>query len=120
MLQLARDTGCYRDLHRANLLSQEESLRPAAYDFLITMGLIGDYIPYYLGLPYATARVRVRGVVGFAVESRSTPWRALEQMAEDLGLQVLSETELPVVEAELVPQTYYFYVARRGAAGLNG
>jgi hypothetical protein len=46
------------------------------------------------------------------VESRSTPWRSLEKLAGELGLAILSETVLPVPEAQLAAQEYHFYVAR--------
>lgn len=113
MLQLAASTGCYRHLHRANLLMPDEVPAMGPYDFVITMGLIGDYIPYYLGLPYAVSLLKPEGFLGFAVESRSTPWRSMEKLAEELGLSLLSEIILTVPEAELVSQTYHFYVARR-------
>lgn len=112
MLTLAAETGCYRRLHRANLLLKAGLPALDPYDFVISMGLIGDYVPYYLALPYAVSLLRPGGHLGFAVESRSTPWRALEELAARLGLTVLSETVLPVTETQLVLQTYYFYAAR--------
>jgi predicted TPR repeat methyltransferase len=117
MLELARGTGCYRDLHRANLLLPQEAPAPAApYDFVVTMGLIGDYVPYYLGLPYSVSLLKAGGHLGFAVESRSTPWHALERQVAELNLRFLSETELVVPPAELVGQTYYFFVTQWTAA----
>ena len=116
MLDLARETGCYRHLQRANLLVPEEcSALPGLYDFAITVGLIGDYVPYYLALPHIVSTVRPGGCIGFAVESRSTPWYALERLSAELGLTLLSETVLPVPEGKLVKQTYYFFVARPAA-----
>jgi len=113
MLELARGTGCYRHLHRANLLLPQEAPALAVpYDFVVTMGLIGDYVPYYLGLPYAVSLLKPQGILGFAVESRSTPWHALEKQVAELNLAFLSETELVVPAAELVGQTYYFFVTR--------
>jgi predicted TPR repeat methyltransferase len=112
MLRLAAKTGRYRHLHRANLLLPGEIPGLGLYDFAVTMGLIGDYVPYYLALPYAVSLLKPEGRLGFAVESRSTPWRALEKLAGELGLEVLSETVLTVPEERLVSQTYYFYVAR--------
>jgi predicted TPR repeat methyltransferase len=114
MLELAHATGCYRRLHRANLLLKAGLPKLEAYDFAITMGLIGDYVPFYLALPYAVSLLKPGGHVGFAVESRSTPWRSLEELAAQLNLTVLSETVLPVTETQLVPQTYYFYASRLG------
>jgi trans-aconitate methyltransferase len=117
MLELARASGCYRQLHRANLLlPQETAGLPGPYDFVITMGLIGDYVPYYLGLPYSVSLLKPSGLLAFAVESRSTPWHALEREVAELGLVFLSETELVVPPAELVGQTYYFFVTRFAAA----
>jgi predicted TPR repeat methyltransferase len=115
MLELARATGCYRRLREANLLQPDEpgAEPPEQYDFVITVGLIGDYVPYYMGLPYAVARLRPGGVLGFAVEIRSTPWPRLEQAMADLRLVRLSETILVVPPAELMAQTYHFFVARR-------
>jgi len=117
MLELARATGCYRHLRRANLLLPEEpdARFAAPYDFVITVGLIGDYVPYYVGLPYAVTVTKHGGVIGFAVETRSTPWRALEAAMSDLGLAVLSETTLTVPASALVAQTYHFFVTRRPA-----
>jgi predicted TPR repeat methyltransferase len=113
MLDLARATGCYRDLYRANLLLPDETpALPAPYHFIVTMGLIGDYVPYYLALPHAVSLLRPAGIFGFAVESRSTPWRALEKLAHELGLRLLSETVLTVPEAKLASQAYHFYVAQ--------
>jgi predicted TPR repeat methyltransferase len=111
MLALARETGCYRELRRANLLLPAEP--PALlYDFVVTVGLIGDYVPYYIGLPYAVTLLQPGGVLGFAVEMRSTPCHALEQAARDLKLETLSETILTVPAAAFLPQTYHFFVAR--------
>jgi SAM-dependent methyltransferase len=113
MLELARATSCYRDLWRANLLLADEWPVPATpYDFAITMGLMGDYVPYYLALPRIVATVRPGGLVGYAVESRSTPSRALEKLAAELNLEPISETVLPVPEGKLTGQLYYFFVAR--------
>lgn len=114
MLNLARETGCYRDLRRANLLLPQECpslARP--YDFAITVGLVGDYIPYYLGLPLVVSYVRPGGIIGYAVERRSTPCHALENLARNLGLVTLHETTLPVPEGMLVGQVYQYFVARR-------
>lgn len=112
MLELARQTGCYRDLQRANLLLPQECpplARP--YDFAITVGLVGDYIPYYLGLPLIVSYIRPGGFIGYAVERRSTQCHALENLARDLGLTPLSETTLPVPEGMLTGQVYQYYVA---------
>ena len=114
MLALARATGCYRDLRRANLLLPEELAPwPELYDFVVTVGLIGDYVPYYLALPHALSLLKPEGWLGFAVESRSTPWPGLEKLAAELRLELLSETVLSVPQGELIAQTYYFFVARR-------
>lgn len=117
MLGLARETGCYRDLRKANLLMTEEWTVPATpYDFAVTMGLMGDYVPYYLALPRIVSFLRPGAVLGYAVESRSTPSRALEKLALELNLAPISETTLPVPEGKLTGQLYYFFVARLGAA----
>ena len=114
MLELAGQTGCYRDLERANLLLPGECpalARP--YDFAITVGLLGDYVPCYLGLPHIVSCVRPGGFIGYAVEPRSTPWRALEKLAGELHLEPLSETTLPVPEGMLAEEVYHFFIARR-------
>lgn len=118
MLALARETGCYRNLQRANLLLPE-ACPPLArpYDFAITMGLMGDYVPYYVALPHIVSYVRPGGFVGYAVEGRSTPSYALENLARDLGLAPLSETTLPVPEGMLAGQVYHYFVARVGTGG---
>jgi predicted TPR repeat methyltransferase len=114
MLELARQTGCYRELHRSNLLlPQECPVLASPYDFAITVGLLGDYVPYYLGLPHIVSCVRPGGIIGYAVERRSTSWQALEKAAGDLGLEALSETTLPVQEGVLTEQVYHFFVARK-------
>jgi predicted TPR repeat methyltransferase len=114
MLDLAQETGCYRHLHRANLLLPEECpALPTPYDFGITVGLIGDYVPYYVALPHIVSSLRAGAFLGFAVERRSTPSYALEKLVVKLGLAVLSETILPIPEAKLAEQTYHFFVARR-------
>ena len=99
MLDLARATGCYRQLERANLLLPKDC--PALgkpYDFVITMGLMGDYVPYYIALPHLVSLLRPGAFAGYAVERRSTPSRALEKLSLDLGLVPISETVLPVPE----------------------
>jgi predicted TPR repeat methyltransferase len=113
MLELARRTGAYGDLVQANLLVPEE--RPplhTPYDFAITVGLIGDYIPYYVGLPLLVAAVHPGSPVGFAVETTSTPYHPLMKLAAELGLEIVSETVLPVPQAKLEQQVYHFYACR--------
>jgi len=114
MLDLARRTGCYRQLHRTNLLLPAECppLPEATYDFAISMGLVGDYVPYYVALPHIVSTLRPGGCLGFAVERRSTPWRALEKQVADLGLTTLSETVLAVPEGKLTEQSYHFFVTK--------
>ena len=113
MLDMARSTGCYRHLLQANLLLPSEGALPAApYDFAITMGLMGDYVPYYIALPHIVASVRAGAFVGYAVERRSTQAHALEKLALELGLEPISETTLPVPEGKLTGQIYHFFVAR--------
>ena len=117
MLELARQTSCYGELHRANLLLPEECpMLGRPYDFAISVGLLGDYVPFYLGLPLVVSYVRPGGFVGYAVERRSTSSRALERLACDLGLTPLSETTLPVPEGMLTEQIYHFFVAQKRAA----
>jgi predicted TPR repeat methyltransferase len=115
MLALARQTACYRHLDRANLLLPQE--RPAfekPYAFAITVGLIGDYVPYYLALPHIVSSLRPGAFLGYAVETRSTPSRALEKLAHELALKPISETILPVRDGKLEPQVYHFFVAQLG------
>ena len=114
MLDLAAKTGCYRHLQRANLLSPE-ACPPlhGPYDFAVTMGLIGDYVPYYVALPYILSCLSPGGFLGFAVESRSTPWHPLERLVTESGLILLSEVMLTVPEGRLVPQVYYFFVGQK-------
>jgi predicted TPR repeat methyltransferase len=113
MLDLAKQTGCYRDLHRANLLAPEECpALPAPYDFAITVGLIGDYVPYYVALPHFVSLLKPGAFLGFAVEERSTPSHALEKRISELGLVQLTETVLPVPEGKLEKEFYHFFVAR--------
>jgi predicted TPR repeat methyltransferase len=113
MLALARASGCYRHLLRTNLLLPQECPElPAPCDFAITLGLIGDYVPYYIALPHIVSLLRPGGFLGYAIERRSTPYRALEKLARELGLTPLSETILPVPEGKLTEQVYHFFVAR--------
>jgi predicted TPR repeat methyltransferase len=115
MLALARETGCYRHLERANLLTPDDC--PALekpYDFAITVGLMGDYVPYYLSLPHVVSYLRPGAFLGYAVERRSTPCHALEKLALDLALTPVSETTLPVPEGKLEAQVYHFFVAKLG------
>ena len=115
MLDLARETGCYRHLLRANLLLPQDCPDLAKpYDFAITMGLMGDYVPYYVALPHIVSSLRSGAFLGYAVERRSTPCHALEKRALDLGLVPISETVLPVPEGKLTGQIYHFFVARLG------
>ena len=113
MLDLARATGCYRHLERANLLTPEDC--PALgkpYDFAITVGLMGDYVPYYIALPHIVSWLRPGALLGYAVERRSTPSFAMEKLARELGLTPVSETSFPVPAGKLEAQVYQFFVAR--------
>jgi predicted TPR repeat methyltransferase len=113
MLDLARATDCYRHLHRANLLLPGDCPALAApYDFAITMGLMGDYVPYYIALPHIVSSLRKDSILGYAVEQRSTQSRSLEKFELELGLAPLAETTLIVPEGKLIAQTYQFFVAR--------
>jgi predicted TPR repeat methyltransferase len=116
MLDLARATGTYRHLLPANLLLPHECpALPTPYDFAITVGLMGDYVPYYVALPHIASCLRPGAILGYAVESRSTPSHALEKLARDLGLLPISETVLPVPAGKLEAQVYHFFVARLGS-----
>lgn len=116
MLGLAQRTGCYRELRRCNLLAPEEKAPlPGPYDFAISVGLIGDYVPYYLALPQIVSVLRPRAFIGFTVDIKSTPWTALEKLSPELGLALLSEKVLRVPEGKLMEQTYHFFVARLDA-----
>jgi predicted TPR repeat methyltransferase len=117
MLGMARATGCYRQLERANLLLPGDCPRLAQpYDFAITMGLMGDYVPYYLALPHIVSALRPGAFLGYAVERRSTPSHALEKLAGELGLVPISETTLPVAEGKLTGQIYHFFVGQLASA----
>jgi predicted TPR repeat methyltransferase len=117
MLQLAKETTCYRHLLQRNLLMPQDSpLSHASYDFAITVGLMGDYVPYYIALPHIVSSLRRGAFLGYAVERRSTPSRALEKLALQLGLIPLSETVLPVAAGKLEEQFYHFFVARLRSA----
>jgi predicted TPR repeat methyltransferase len=114
MLDLARETGCYRRLERANLLLPATCLDlPKPYDFAITVGLIGDYVPYYVALPYILTLLKPGAWLGFAVEQRSTSAHALAKGLADLKLMVAAETTLPVADARLTVQNYQFFVVRQ-------
>jgi hypothetical protein len=116
MLELAGETGCYRHLLPGNLLLPESyQTATAPYDFAITVGLMGDYVPYYLALPRIVSSMRRGGYLGYAVERRSTPSHALEKLALELGLVALSESVLPVAPGVLEAQFYHFFVARFGS-----
>ncbi len=113
MLALARASGCYRHLHAANLLLPHECPPlETPYDFAVSVGLIGDYVPYYMALPHIITTLRPGGPLGFAVESRSTPWRPLEKQMADLGLTLLAHTTLQVPAGKLEEQLYQFFVVR--------
>jgi predicted TPR repeat methyltransferase len=113
MLDLAKQTGGYAALLRANLLVPDECPPwPAApYDFAVTLGLIGDYVPYYAALPALVAAVKPGAIVGFGVEPKSTPERPLRKLAGDLGLDLLAEEILSIPLAGLERETYHFFVA---------
>jgi predicted TPR repeat methyltransferase len=113
MLDLARSTGCYRNLERANLLAPEDCPTMAKpYDFAITVGLMGDYVPYYIALPHIASWLRPGAFLGYAVERRSTSSYALEKKARELGLVPVSETSFPVPAGKLEEQVYQFFVAQ--------
>jgi predicted TPR repeat methyltransferase len=117
MLDLARETRGYRHLLRGNLLTPEECPAVAKpYDFAITMGLMGDYVPFYIALPHIVSNLRRGAFLGYAVERRSTSSYALEKLALELGLIPLSETILPIPEGKLAGQVYHFFVAQLGSS----
>jgi trans-aconitate 2-methyltransferase len=113
MLDLARMTGCYARLERANLLEPGGDPPPGAYEFAVTLGLIGDYMPYYAVLPLLAAAVPPGAPIGFGVEPKSTPQRPLLRLAEELGLEILGEEVLSIPAAVLERETYHFFVVRR-------
>ena len=118
MLDLAQQTRCYGTLLRANFLVPEERPPlPASYDFAVTLGLIGDYVPYYVALPALAAAIRPGALVGFGVEPKSTPEHPLRKLAGELGLGLLAEEILSIPQSGLEQETYYFFVARKGPRG---
>jgi SAM-dependent methyltransferase len=117
MLDLARMTGCYARLDSVNLLVPGDYVLPVrAYDFAVTLGLIGDYMPYYAVLPLLVESVPPGAPIGFGVEPKSTPQLPLLRLAEELGLDLISEKVLSIPAAVLERETYHFFVARRRAA----
>ena len=113
MLDLACSTGAYRHLHRANLLLPGNCPALAApYDFAVSVGLIGDYVPYYVALPHILSTLRAGAILGFAVERRSTSCHALEKTLAELRLNLLSETTLAVPADKLEGQVYHFFVTQ--------
>jgi predicted TPR repeat methyltransferase len=87
MLDLARRTGCYVDLMQVNLLVPEDAAAvPGGYDFVVELGLIGDYLPYYVVVPMMAAAVKPGGIIGFGVEPKSTPQHPLLRAAAEQGL----------------------------------
>ncbi len=73
---------------------------------------MGDYVPYYIALPQIVSTLRPGAFLGYAVERRSTPSRALEKLARELGLVPLSETVLAIPHGKLEEQIYHFFVGR--------
>jgi hypothetical protein len=117
MLDLARQTGCYGTLLRGNLLVPSECPPlPGVYSFAVTLGLIGDYVPYYIGLPALAAAVSPGAILGFGVEPKSTPELPLQKLAGELGLITLAEDILSIPLAGLEGETYHFFVARKGCS----
>jgi SAM-dependent methyltransferase len=77
MLGLARETGCYRHLLRANLLAPRECPELAnPYDFAITMGLMGDYVPYYVALPHIVSSLRSGAFLGSGGARPAMRWKS--------------------------------------------
>ena len=114
MLDLARQSGCYVDLTQVNLLAPEEAAAVrGGYDFVVELGLIGDYLPYYLVVPMMVAAVKRDGIIGFGVEPKSTPQRPLFRVVAEQDLEILSETVLEIPAEVLELETYHFFVARR-------
>ena len=114
MLELARESGCYAELRQVNLLAPDEAATvETGYDFAVELGLIGDYMPYYLVLPMLARAVKSVGMIGFGVEPKSTPQYPLLRMAAELRLSILSETVLDIPAEVLELETYHFFVARR-------
>jgi predicted TPR repeat methyltransferase len=114
MLELARQSGCYADLQRLNLLAPDEATAVrSGYDFVVELGLIGDYMPYYIVVPMMAAAVKPGGMIGFGVEPKSTPQRPLFRATADQGLEILSEEVLDIPADVLELETYHFFVARK-------
>ena len=114
MLELARESGCYAALTQVNLFAADEVARiPPGYDFAVELGLIGDYMPYYVALPLIVAAVRPGGVIGFGVEPKSTPQHPLARLAAELGLEIVSAEVLHIPAEFLELETYLFFVARK-------
>ncbi len=117
MLELARQSGCYAALTQVNLLAPDEAARlSGGYDFAVELGLVGDYMPYYLALPMMAAAVKPGGILGFGVEPKSTPQRPLLRVAGEQGLEIVSETVLNIPAEVLELETYHFFVARRAVS----
>ncbi len=117
MLELARQAGCYAALSRVNLLAPDEAARlSGGYDFVVELGLVGDYLPYYLALPMMAAAVKPGGMLGFGIEPKSTPQHPLLRVASELRLEILSETVLNIPAEVLELETYHFFVTRRAVS----
>ncbi len=114
MLELAQLSGCYATLKQINLFAPEEAaVVRCGYDFVVELGLIGDYMPYYLVVPMLATAVKPGGFIGFGVEPKSTPQHPLFRVMAEQGLEVLSETVLEIPAEVLELETYHFFVARR-------
>ncbi len=113
MLEIAVQMDCYRELTKVNLLREANWPHGKNYDFGVSVGLVGDYLPYYFGLPQILSCLKPDAYLGFAVEQRSTSQYRLEQKISELGLKIHEQTSLEVPPDKLEGQTYEFYVVRR-------
>ncbi len=113
MLEIAGTTGSYTELSLINLMAPENWVALCDFDLVISVGLVGDYMPYYMALPRIREVLKPGGLLALAVEQRSTAHLALLKLFSDLDFTILGETSIEVNEDYLELQTYEFYVARK-------
>jgi predicted TPR repeat methyltransferase len=111
MIKAARKRG-YDRVYNRNLVTDPLRLRQR-YDIAISVGVCGDWIPYYLLVPKMIKALKQRAALGFTSDVPATDKAKLEKLIQQNGFKILNFDKEKGPEGDNLKHTYYYFVVAK-------